>query len=208
MWGYRQAAGALTTLLGYISVIAVFLAVAVSVVNVVLRRVGAEIGRSLTSNALIEWQWYLFTIIFVAALGYVLREGINVRVDFWFGNRSDRTKSWIDLIGHLVGLLPFAYIGIKYSWNSVQTSWELNESSPDPGGLPRAPIKTVLMSGFVVLLIQGIAEVFRAIEELVGTVKRVDGEAPALAGGQTNDVSEFDLDHAIVIDEVEAPIDA
>ena len=198
---YRRAASGLTTALGIISVFAVFAAVVVSVVNVILRRVGAEIGRSITSNALIEWQWYLFTILFVTALAYVLREGINVRVDFWFGNQSDRTKSWIDLIGHLFGLLPFAYIGLRYSWSSVQTSWMLNEQSPDPGGLPRAPIKTVLMAGFAFIMIQGIAEVFRVIEELVGTERRGELEEPALAGGQSADVSDFDLDRSILVEE-------
>ena len=140
-------------------------------------------------------------------LAYVLREGINVRVDFWFGNRSSRTKSWIDFVGHLIGLLPFAYIGIRYSWNSVQTSWMLNEASPDPGGLPRAPIKTVLMFGFVFILIQGIAELFRTIEELLGTERRGDLLEPALAGGQSASVEDFDLKHSIIDEDLLAAAD-
>jgi len=194
--GYRMASNKMSGVLGVISASLVFVTVLVSVVNVILRRLGAEIGRTLTSNAYVEAQWYLFTMVFVTGLAYILRDGVNVRVDFWFGNRSARTKSWIDLIGHLIGLLPFAYIGIKYSWPAVQTSWELNEQSPDAGGLPRAPIKTVLMFGFVFIMIQGLAEVIKVVEELRGHELREDSEAPALAGGQETNVEDFDLEVA------------
>lgn len=180
--GYRVVADALAGVLGLISAFLIFPTVAISVVNVVLRRVGAAQGRNLTSNALIEAQWYLYTLIFVFGLAYILREGINVRVDFWFGNRTSRTQSWIDLIGHLIGLLPFAYIGIKYSWPAVQLSWEQREVSPNAGGLPLYPIKTALLGAFVFLAIQGVAEVIKTIEYLRGHEYRYASDAPVLAG--------------------------
>jgi TRAP-type mannitol/chloroaromatic compound transport system permease small subunit len=180
--GYRVAADRFAGLLGFISVMLVFPTVIVSVVNVVLRRVGAEVGKNLTSNGLHEMQWYLYTLLFIFGFAYILREGINVRVDFWFGNRSSRTQSWIDLIGHLVGLLPFAYIGLKYSWPSVQLSWENRETSPNAGGLPVYPIKTALMCAFAFIAIQGLAEVIKTIEYLRGHEHRHASDALALAG--------------------------
>ena len=166
--GYRVAADHFAGVLGFMSVALVFPTVIISVVNVVLRRIGAEAGRNLTSNSLVEAQWYLYTLIFVFGFAYILREGINVRVDFWFGNRSSTTQSWIDLVGHLIGLLPFAFIGIKYSWPAVELSWEQREVSPNAGGLPLYPIKTALMGAFVFLAIQGVAEVIKTIEYLRG----------------------------------------
>ncbi len=192
--GYRMAANAFAGVLGVISAFLIFPTVTISVVNVVLRRVGANQGRNLTSNWLIEAQWYLYTLIFVFGLAHILREGINVRVDFWFANRSSRTQSWIDLVGHLVALLPFAYVGIKYSWPSVKLSWEAREGSPDAGGLARYPIKTALMMGFVFLMIQGIAEVIKNIEFLRGHEYRHESDNPALAGGQTFSVDDFAVD--------------
>ena len=191
---YRIAANKLAGVLGVLSAVLIFPTVIVSVVNVVLRRVGANQGRNLTSNWLIEAQWYMYTLMFVAGLAYILRESINVRVDFWFGNRSSKTQSWIDLIGHTIGLIPFAYIGIKYSWPSVKLSWEAREQSPDAGGLARYPIKTALMMGFVFLMIQGIAELIKNIEYLRGHEYRHDSDNPALAGGQTFSVEDFDID--------------
>lgn len=195
--GYRMLADKLAGALGAISAVLVFPTVIISVVNVVLRRLGASQGRNLTSNALIEAQWYLYTCIFVFGLAYILRDGINVRVDFWFGNRSSRTQSWIDLFGHFIGLLPFAYIGIKYSWPSVKISWDLGETSPDAGGLYRPPIKTVLMSAFVFLAIQGVAEVIKTVEYLRGHEYRHDSDDPALAGGVSLDVSDFVVDEEL-----------
>jgi TRAP-type mannitol/chloroaromatic compound transport system permease small subunit len=189
--GYRVAADHLAGVLGFISATLIFPTVIISVVNVILRRVGSSQGRNLTSNALIEAQWYLYTLIFVFGLAYILKNSINVRVDFWFGNRSSRTQSWIDLIGHCIGLIPFAYIGIKYSWPAVKLSWDAREQSPDAGGLARYPIKTALMIAFVFLMIQGIAEVIKNIEYLRGHEHRYASDAPALAAGQKYDVDDF-----------------
>ena len=192
--GYRVFTDKFAGMLGAFSAVLIFPTVIISVVNVILRRVGASQGRNLTSNSLIEAQWYLYTLIFVTGLAYILRDGINVRVDFWFGNRSSKTQSWIDFFGILIGLLPFAYIGIKYSWPSVKLSWDAHEGSPDAGGLPRYPIKTVLMLGFVFLMIQGIAELIKTIEYIRGHEYRHESDDPALAGGQTYSIEDFVVD--------------
>lgn len=192
--GYRVAANWFAGVLGVISAFLIFPTVTISVVNVVLRRLGARQGRNLTSNSLVEAQWYLYTLIFVFGLAHILRDSINVRVDFWFGNRSSRTQSWIDLIGHLIGLLPFAYIGIKYSYPAVAQSWKFREVSPNAGGLPLYPIKTALMTGFVFLMIQGFAELIKNIEYLRGHEYRHESDNPALAGGLTYTADEFAVD--------------
>ena len=181
-------------MLGAVSAVLIFPTIIISVVNVTLRRLGASQGRNLTSNSLIEAQWYLYTLIFVTGLAYILRDGINVRVDFWYGHRSSKTQSLIDLVGNLIGLLPFAFIGIKYSWPSVILSWNTREGSPDAGGLPRYPIKFALMLGFVFLLIQGIAELIKTIEQLRGHENRSESDNPALAGGQTYEIEDFMVD--------------
>lgn len=191
---YRLAADTLSGYLGGISAALVFPTVAISVANVVLRRVGASMGRNLTTNGLIEAQWYLYGLIFITGLAYILRDGINVRVDFWFGERSPKVQSWIDTVGHIIGLLPFAYIGIKYSWPSVSRSWAYGETSPDPGGLYRPPIKTALMAAFIFIAIAGVADLIKNIEYLRGHESRRADEAPALAGGQTYSVDEFAVD--------------
>ncbi len=135
--------------------------VGVGFVNVILRYVGQLTSTRITNNAWFEAQWYLYSLIFLFGFAYILRHQINVRVDFWFANQPLKRKAWIDLVGHLISLVPFAIMGVLVSVPQVITSWELNEQSPDPSGLPRAPIKTMIPIAFALLLIQAIAEVIR-----------------------------------------------
>ena len=47
--------------------------------------------------------------------------------------------------GALVFLLPFCVLMLWVSWTPVVRSWQVREVSPDPGGLPRWPIKALLL---------------------------------------------------------------
>jgi TRAP-type mannitol/chloroaromatic compound transport system permease small subunit len=53
------------------------------------------------------------------------------------------TRAWIDLLGTLLFLIPFCVMMLVTSWPAVRNSWAVREGSPDPGGLPRYPIKSV-----------------------------------------------------------------
>lgn len=162
--GIDRLAGWLQT----VAWVAVLATLVVGVVNVVLRYVGSLIGRSLTTNGLVEAQYYLYSVIFLLGFAYVLRDQINVRVDFWFAEQPPRRKAWIDLVGHVLFLLPFALLGAWISIDPVLFSWEVGETSPDPGGLPRAPIKTLILVGLVLLAIQTVAEIIRLVAYLRG----------------------------------------
>ncbi len=155
--------------LGSISVYLVIITFLVGFTNVVLRYMGQVVGKRLTSNVFIELQWYLYTLIFFTGFAYILKNGINVRVDFWFANQSKKTQAWIDIIGHSISLIPFCLLALWATWKPVLISWGLRpdgswgtwELSPDPSGLPRAPIKSMLIVAFVTLLLQGISEMIK-----------------------------------------------
>jgi TRAP-type mannitol/chloroaromatic compound transport system permease small subunit len=166
--GYQRAADRFAEWTGTISQYIVLVTVAVGFANVVLRYTGEVTGRRMTNNGMIEAQWYLYSLIFLLGFAYILKHQINVRVDFWFADRPAHQKAWIDLIGHSISLIPFALIGIRYSWPAVQFSWKVWEQSPDPSGLPRAPIKAMILVAFVLLLVQGIAELVKVVAVLRG----------------------------------------
>lgn len=142
--------------------------------NVVARYLGRFIGARLTSNALIETQWYLFSIMFFLGFSYILKHNLNVRVDFLYGKWSPKRKALIDLIGHVLFLIPFCILGIYVTLNPVMLSWGRLpdgsfgtwEISPDPDGLPRAPIKSMIIVAFFLLLIQAISQVIKYIAML------------------------------------------
>ncbi len=165
---YQRFADRVSEFFGNIAQYFVLLTIVVGLINTVLRYIGANIGNKLTSNAVIEAQWYLYSMIFLLSFGYVLKHGVNVRVDFWFTNQTKRTKAWIDLIGHSISLIPFCGLGLWISWKGVTFSWSILEQSPDASGLPRYPIKTMILVGMIILSIQAIAEVIKNIAVLKG----------------------------------------
>lgn len=183
----------LSTVCGEIAKYLVIAVFAVGIVNVALRYAGRWTGSSLSSNRWIETQWYLFGAIFLLGFPYVLRHQLNPRVDFWYTNFSARRKALIDGVGHLVFLLPFTWLALRVLWTPTLTSfgrspdgswrtwrvWEIWEQSPDPDGLPRAPIRGLIVVGFVLLGVQTIAEIVRAALVVSGrTELAVDRDEP------------------------------
>lgn len=139
----------------------VLLMVLIGAYNAVARYLGRWVGLNLSSNAYLEAQWYLFSLVFLLGAAYTLKHDDHVRVDVLYGRLSRRARAWIDLVGTLVFLLPFSVFCLWVSWPSVRNSWAVQEGSPDPGGLPRYPLKTMILVAFALLLLQGIAEAVR-----------------------------------------------
>jgi TRAP-type mannitol/chloroaromatic compound transport system permease small subunit len=139
--------------------------------NVLARYLGRFIGIQLSSNLLIELQWYLFSLSFFFGFAFVLKRKLNVRVDFLYAHWTPKQKAWVDLMGHLLFLIPFCGLAIYVSFSPVLRSWGLLpdgswgqwEGSPDPDGLPRAPIKSMILVAFLSLFLQALAEVIRCI---------------------------------------------
>lgn len=162
--------------------------------NAVARYLTRSAGMSLSSNALNEAQWYLFSLIFLLGAAYGLRVDAHVRVDVLYARLSRRARGWIDLLGSVLFLIPFCAVMLWVSMPMVRNSWSIREVSPDPGGLPRWPIKAVILVAFALLLLQGLAEAVRAVDRIRGrgpegpdggTSGEGDGDTPpgAASGG-------------------------
>lgn len=135
--------------------------VLVGAVNAVLRYIGKTFHLEISSNAMIELQWYLFATIFLLGAAYTLQQNSHVRVDVLYDRLSERKRNWINLIGHVVFLIPFCIFMLWVCWPKVLGSWRDLEHSSDPGGLPRYPIISMLPIAFVLLMLQGISEVIK-----------------------------------------------
>lgn len=142
--------------------------VLVGAFNAVARYVSRWTGSNLSSNAYIELQWYLFSIVFLLGASYALRHDAHVRVDVLYGRLSARGRAWIDLLGTVLFLLPFSVFMLAVSWPSVAASWRVREVSPDPGGLPRYPVKALILAAFVLLILQGLAEAAKRVRVIRG----------------------------------------
>ncbi len=173
------AIDAFSEFVGKLGVVLVTLLLAIGVYNVATRYLSRLIGQNLSFNALIEGQWYLYSIIFLLGFSFVLKRNNHVRVDFLYTKFSVRQRAWINLIGALLFLLPFCFLAIYVTYTPVLASWGLRpngtwgpwEVSPDPGGLPRAPIKSMIIVAFALLIIQGISELIKHLAVILGVAE-------------------------------------
>ncbi|MCL6509204.1 MAG: TRAP transporter small permease subunit [Anaerolineae bacterium] len=160
---------------GLISFIVV-LTIAAGFLNAALRYLGQAVQRTLISNELIQLQWYLFSLLFLIGFPYLLKHNVNVRVDFFYSQWGPRRRALVDFLGTLLFLVPFSALAVYVSINPVLTSWGRLpdgswgpwEVSSDAGGLPLAPLKSLIIVGFAGLLIQGIAQLIKYGAVLAG----------------------------------------
>lgn len=122
-----------------------------------------------SSVAVQEIEWHIFAVIFLIAGGYTLKYDKHVRVDVFYAKLNDRQKAWVDLIGDIVFLIPFSLLIIITSKNFVLNSFVIRETSPDPGGLPaRYILKSCIPAGFILILLQGISNLFKSLLKIIG----------------------------------------
>lgn len=160
---------------GLISIIVV-LAVVAGFLNAALRYLGQALQRTLISNELIQLQWYLFSLLFLIGFPYLLKHNVNVRVDFFYSRWGARQRALVDFLGTLLFLAPFSLLAIYVSVGPVLTSWGRLpdgswgpwEVSSDAGGLPLAPLKSLIIVGFFGLLVQSIAQLIKYAAVLLG----------------------------------------
>ena len=114
---------------------------------------------------------WMHAVVFMVGAAYTLQQDEHVRVDIFYRDMGERRRAWVDLLGALFFLLPLcAFIGYK-SWDFVLISWQLGESSREPGGMPYpfVPLlKSVLLLMPALLAIQAVAMFVRALRVIRG----------------------------------------
>lgn len=119
------------------------------------------------SVALQEAEWHLMAAGALMGMSYGLNQGGEVRVDIFYANMSPRVQASVDLIATVcltvvAGII--AWLSIAY----VQSSYLINEGSPDPGGLGhRYLLKAVIPVAFFLLALQGVAMIGEAARKLI-----------------------------------------
>jgi len=144
------------------------LMVLVGAATALLRYFARGFEWSLNLTPTTEAQWYLFSLIFLLGAAYGLNQNVHVRVDVLYERLSKKKRAMIDLTGTIIFLIPFSLVMLYVSWPAVSNSFSIREVSPDPGGLPRWPIKIVILISFVLLVLQGLSQVVKQIDILSG----------------------------------------
>src|SRR3954466_6928546 len=130
--------------------------VLISAGNAVVRKV-----LDVSSNAWLELQWQPFAALFLLGAPRAPLPNEHTRIDIVNSRLPKRVRDWIDLLGHVLFLMPFVLLMI---WDGVPfflTSWHQNEQSLNAGGLPQWPAKLLIPLGFFFLFLQGVSEIVK-----------------------------------------------
>jgi TRAP-type mannitol/chloroaromatic compound transport system permease small subunit len=158
--------------IGKIAAWAIVVAVIVSAVNAIVRKV---FGTS--SNAWLELQWYLFGAVFMLCASWALKANEHIRIDIVSNRYSQRTRNFIEMLGHLAFLLPLVLVMVWLSWPFFWRSYSSGEVSTNAGGLLIWPAKGLILLGFILLF-------FQWLSELIKRIGIIRGELPeTLSGG-------------------------
>ena len=143
---------------------AVILSCVISAGNAIVRY-ALNIG----SNGWLEIQWYLFAACVMLGAAQVLRVNEHVRVDVFYGRYSARKQAWTDLFGLVFFLLPSMALMLYFSYPLFMRMFLSQEVSSNAGGLVRWPAMLMLPLGFLLMTLQGLAEVIKRVGWLQGT---------------------------------------
>ena len=76
------------------------------------------------SNGLEELKWHLFGSLLALGMAFTYKHDAHVRVDILSQKFSSRARSWINLFGNLLFVLPMCLIlcwyGTKMAWNTYR----------------------------------------------------------------------------------------
>ena len=140
----------------------------IGAMGAIARYFSRGLGLTLNLTPATEAQWYLFSAIFLLGGAYALRHDVHVRVDVIYERLSAVARGWIDLVGTLIFLVPLAVLMLWVAFPPVLRSWQIRETSPDPGGLPRYPIKALILVSFALLLLQAVSQLVKHVDVIRG----------------------------------------
>ena len=165
MLALSRAIDAITERVGRFVYWLVLIVVLISASNAIVRKLF-----NYSSNAYLEIQWYLFSVIFLFGAGYTLLRNEHVRIDIIAGRLSARAQNWIDVIGIVLFLWPMSFVIMWMSWPLFVDSLARHEVSSNAGGLLIWPARLMMPIGFALLIMQSVSELIKRIAFLRGRI--------------------------------------
>lgn len=129
---------------------------------------GYEVILRYVFNAPTKWAFDISYMLggsyFLLGEAYTLLKKKHVRIDLFYVFFSTRKKALVDVVFYLLFFFPLWGILLYTLIPYVYLSWITNERSMQGYWMPILyPFKTVMPVGIFLLLLQGVAEFFRAI---------------------------------------------
>jgi len=161
-----RAIDVVSTGIGRIVAWALLAAIVVSAANAIVRKVF-----NTSSNSWLEIQWILFGAVFLLCVSWTLLSNEHIRIDIVNNMLPKRVRNWIDVLGHLLFLMPTAFVVAYLGWPFFWRSLMQNEQSTNAGGLPVYPSKFLIPLAFTLLFIQAISELIKRLAIIKGDLQ-------------------------------------
>lgn len=125
------------------------------------------LGRGITVNTLLDFQWHAFTLIVLFGGTLALRDNRHVSVDFLSSGFSRRVRAGVRAFGDLVLLVPFCAIITWYGVDFAERAFASGEGSSYGGMTHFWVIKAAVPAAFGLLGLAGLARGLLALGEMI-----------------------------------------
>lgn len=122
------------------------------------------------------WIWlqesvvYMHGLVFMLAGGFTLLAEEHVRIDIFYRPFNEKKKAIVNIFGTLFLLFPSCFVIFYYGFSYIGNSWAVLEGSKEAGGIPAVYLlKTAILIFPVLVSLQGISKLIRAVSTLVST---------------------------------------
>ena len=116
----------------------------------------------------LEMAQFAMVAYYILGGPYAIQMGSNVRMDLFYGEWSDRRKAQIDTMTVLF-LITYLVFLLWGGWDSLMYSFKYGgERSPTAWRPYLWPIKSIMVAGIFLMLLQAISELFKDILRLRG----------------------------------------
>ncbi len=132
-------------------------------------KVGSDLGFDINPSIwTLEMAQFAMVAYYMLGGPYAIQMGSNVRMDLMYGEWTLRRKCQVDAITVLF-LIVYLFFLLWGGWDSLMYSFQYGgERSPTPWQPYIWPIKTIMVIGIFLMLIQAINEFFKDILRLRG----------------------------------------
>lgn len=130
--------------------------------------VGYEVFVRYALNAPTPWafdlSYMMYGTMFMMAGAYTLSRDGHVRGDFIYRLWKPRTQATVEFVLYFLFFFPGVLALVISGWRYASRSWRYFEvSTMSPANVPIYQFKSVIIAAGILLVIQGIAQVFRCV---------------------------------------------
>jgi TRAP-type mannitol/chloroaromatic compound transport system permease small subunit len=122
---------------------------------------------------------YLIGAVVLLGAAYTLKKNEHIRIDIVTAGLSQNVRNWIDVLGHMLFLIPLCLLMLWLGVPFFMRSFASGEMSSSAGGLIVWPAKLLVPLGFAMLLAQGVSELIKRVAFMRGLI---DNPTPGSGG--------------------------